>query len=74
MMYGFGTAMGAAGWVWMILGVIAVVLIVWLVLQATSPRREPPVDSAADTLRLRLARGEITPEEYEQTRRTLGLS
>ncbi len=74
MMYGFGSAMGAAGWIWMIFGVVAFVLIVWLVVQAAAPRREPQIDAAAEVLRGRLARGEITADEYEQTRRTLGLS
>lgn len=64
------------GWLWMGLmmllfwgGLIA--LVVWLV-RAAAPRSHPPSsDSAVETLRRRLAAGEITPDEYERTRKLL---
>jgi uncharacterized membrane protein len=34
-------------------------------------RRHPITDSVMDTLRLRLASGQITAEEFEQTRKVL---
>ena len=45
------------------LGVLAIRAIV-------APR--PHVDGALDVLRRRLAAGEITPEEFEKTKHTLG--
>lgn len=59
-----GWTMGIDGWLWMgawILAlVVAVALLVW------TPRRRSAGDEALDVLRSRLARGEISPEEFER--------
>ncbi len=71
-MTGIGWGMGAAGGIWMILGVVIVVAIIWFV-AALPGRDRSPVEDAGATLRTRFARGEISPEEYEQARRVLGI-
>ena len=50
--------------------IIAVVVLVW-VLRAARTDRPPDRESPHETLRRRLARGEITPEEYERTKHLL---
>ncbi len=61
------------GWLWMAAmmvlfwgGLLAIV--VWLIRGTARPHRS---DEALETLRRRLASGEITPEQFEQTKRTL---
>ena len=62
-----------AGWAWMIPGLVLfwvfVVGFILLMFGATRTRRDQ--DQALHTLRGRLAAGEITREEYEQTRKLL---
>ena len=65
-----------ASWAWMVpvmvlfwAFVIAFILV--LVRAASGRRAESDDDDAMSTLRRRLAAGEITREEYEQTRRVL---
>jgi uncharacterized membrane protein len=70
MMNGWGS-----GGVWMLLGMVLIAVIVvvgaWLIVrsnrvaQATGP-------TAIDTLSQRFARGEITKDEFEAAKRTLG--
>jgi uncharacterized membrane protein len=60
--------MGFEGWLW--LGIWALVLVVMVWLLVREPRRSQP-DDARTTLRARLARGEITPDEFERARRLL---
>ena len=64
-----GWTMGIEGWLWMgawILALVgAVVLLVW------TPRRRSARDEPLDVLRSRLARGEISPEEYLRARSLL---
>jgi len=60
--------MGLEGWLW--LGIWALVLVVMVWLLVREPRRTQPDDSRA-MLRARLARGEITPDEFERARRLL---
>ncbi len=55
------------GW---LLWIVVVVVLVW-VLRAARPERGPDRESPHETLRHRLARGEITPEEYERTKLVL---
>lgn len=74
MMNGAGWAMGAGGWLWMILGLVVVVAIVWLAVSATTVRRGSATDDAAQILKARVARGEINEAEYQQARRLLGMS
>ena len=77
-MMGYGFDGGAAGWIWMIGGLLVmigvVVLIVWAVgtmnRGGTSKELEQP--AALDILRQRYARGEITQQEFEQAKQTLG--
>jgi len=63
-----GWTMGREGWLWMGAWVLALVVMVWLLVR--EPRRSGR-DEALDTLRSRLARGEISREEFEAARRLL---
>jgi putative membrane protein len=77
-MMGYGFDGGGLGWIWMLGGLLLivgiVVLIVWAIGAAnrggTSREAERPV--ALDILRERYARGEITQQEFEQAKKTLG--
>jgi uncharacterized membrane protein len=60
--------MGLEGWLW--LGIWALVLVVMVWLLVREPRRPRPDDTRA-VLSARLARGEITPDEFERARRLL---
>ncbi len=73
MMTGFEWGMGLGGWLWMILGVALLVVIVWAVVAAIPGRNRSAADEAAHVLKARFARGEITPQEYEQARRLIGI-
>lgn len=70
---GFG-GMGVGGLLLMVfIGIVALLLITWVV-RTSSPRRDvlapvPPLDA----LKRRYANGEITSEEYERARRRIGL-
>ena len=61
-----GWSMGIEGWLWMgawILAlVVAVALLVW------NPRHAHESDEPLHILRSRLARGEISPHEYERAK------
>ena len=75
---GYGFDGGAVGWLWMFGGLLVmvgfVVLIVWAVgaVSRGSTNREPERPTALDILRERYARGEITQQEFEQAKKTLG--
>ena len=77
-MMGYGWDGGALGWIWMLGGLLVmvgfVVLIVWAVgaVSRGGTSREPERPAPLDILRERYARGEITQEEFEQAKRTLG--
>jgi len=73
MMTGFGWDMGLGGWLWMVIGIVLVVVIVWALVSAVSTRDRPAVEDAAQILKARFARGEISESEYEQARRLLGI-
>ena len=73
MMTGFELGMGLGGWLWMILGVVLVVIVVWALVTAVAGRDRPAAEDAAQILKVRFARGEITQAEYEQARRLLGI-
>ena len=74
MMWYYGA--GGAGWFWMMMvgmllfwgGVGA--LVVWVARRSRAPQHN--ADPALDILRRRLAAGEITPEDFEKTKRALG--
>lgn len=78
MMNGADWAMGLGGSLWMILvlvaGVAVVVALAWAAASAADGRRGSTAEDAAQILRARFARGEITEAEYEQARRLLGVS
>jgi uncharacterized membrane protein len=77
MMDGAGWAMGLGGSLWMVLvlvaGVAIVVALVWSV-SAAGGRRGSTTEDAAQILKTRFARGDLTQAEYEQARRLLGVS
>ena len=64
-----GWTMGLDGWLWMGAWILALVSMVWLLVRA--PARRPESDEALEVLRARLARGEITPDEFERARSLL---
>ena len=64
----FGWTMGLEGWLWMGIWVFVLVSVVWLLVR--EPRRSSR-DEAMDSLRTRLARGELSPEEFERAKRLL---
>lgn len=66
------------GWLGLILLVLVVGLVTWLVARAVTGRGAGGgsgggLDEADGILRARLARGEISAEEFAETRRVLGL-
>ena len=63
-----GWTIGLEGWLWMSAWAIVLVAVVWLLVR--EPRRSDR-DDALEQLRGRLARGEITPEEFERARHLL---
>jgi putative membrane protein len=66
MMYGW--SMGLEGWLWMGAWILVLTALVWLLVR--EPRR-PERDEALEILRARMARGEITIEEFEHARQVL---
>ncbi|MGK2850326.1 MAG: SHOCT domain-containing protein [Candidatus Limnocylindrales bacterium] len=73
MMFGLDWGMGGGGWLLMTLGVVLVVAVAWALASATPNRDRPVADDAAQALRTRFARGEITESEYEQAKRLIGI-
>jgi putative membrane protein len=65
----------SAGGFWMLAGMVLVALIVvvgaWLIVRSNRTMRAAG-PTAMDILSQRFARGEITKEEYEAAKRTLG--
>ena len=66
------------GWMWLVMGAgtltfwVVVILVVRALLPTRGPQSgAPPRPDALTLLKERLARGEVTPEEYEQRRRLL---
>ena len=62
------------GWLWMLPTMLlftagTIALLFWVVRAYTGSRR--PADPAIDTLRRRLAAGEISQDEFEKTKRIL---
>lgn len=73
MMTGIEWGMGLGGWLWMVLGIVLVVAVVWVLVTALVGRDRTSADDPAQILKARFARGEITQAEYEQARRLLGI-
>jgi putative membrane protein len=68
---------GGGHWVWMVLVVVLVLAflgaLLWMVARRPSEQGGThPTHSARQILAERLARGEITPEEYQERLRALG--
>ena len=63
-----GWTMGLEGWLWMAAWAAVLVVVVWLLVR--EPHRSTR-DDALETLRARLARGEISSDEFEKARRLL---
>jgi len=72
-MTGIGWDMGLGGWLWMILGVVLLIAVIWAVMAMIPGRGRPTTDDPAQILKTRFARGEISQEQYEQARRLLGI-
>ena len=74
MMFGYGYG-GPGGWLWMLGGLVVMVgivlLVVWAVGGAMRTRRDDGRPTPLEILRERYARGEITHEEFEQSRQIL---
>ena len=89
MMYGpgygygcYGNMMGGfGGWLFLLFGLLVlagiVLLVVWAVRSMGGSGQHhpaaPPVDDACAIARARLAKGEITKEQYEEICRALGV-
>ena len=64
--------MGGGGWAWfamtlmMLLGVAVIGLVVWVVARGGQPRPPSGLEGARAILAERLARGDITPEDYRE--------
>jgi putative membrane protein len=76
-MMGYGFDGSGVGWIWMFGGLLVMVgflvLIVWAIGAANrGTTREPERPTALDILRERYARGEITQQDFEQAKKTLG--
>lgn len=63
-----GLTLGFEGWLWMGIWILVLALMVWLLVR--EPHRSGR-DDALDILRSRLARGEISRNEFEAARRLL---
>jgi putative membrane protein len=61
-----GWSMGIEGWLWM--GAWMLVLVIVVALLVRTPRRHANGEAPLDILRSRLARGEISPDEYERAK------
>ena len=64
----FGWSMGFEGWLWMGAWILVLTVLVWLLVR--EPQRSDR-DDALDILRTRLAKGEISNEEFEHARALL---
>lgn len=67
--------MGVWGWLWMVAGLLfligGIVLVVWGIGEVSGRRGDAVGPNALELLRRRYARGEISPAEFEQAKRTL---
>ena len=63
-----GWSMGLDAWLWMGAWVVVLTVLVWVLVR--EPRRSGR-DEALDILRARLAKGEISSDEFEHARQLL---
>ena len=61
------------GWIAIALLIAVMAVVVVIVVAAMQRRGGQPLDEADAILRARLARGEISVEDYDRTRQALGL-
>lgn len=61
----FGWSMGLEAWAWMGVWILVIAVLVWFLVR--EPHRSEH-DDAMEILRARLARGEISSEEFERAR------
>jgi uncharacterized membrane protein len=61
------------GWIALALLIAVIAVVVVIVVAAMQRRGGQPLDEADAILRARLARGEISVEDYDRTRQALGL-
>lgn len=64
-----GWDMSAAGWIWMLVWVGALLLMVWLVVRR--PDQGPSAEDPLAILRARFARGEIDQDAFERAKDVL---
>jgi putative membrane protein len=72
-MYGFHGMGWGMGFGW-ILGIIALIVIIWLIVKAVNYSNQSHDDngkSALDVLKKRFAKGEISREEYEEMKKMI---
>jgi len=69
-MMGGGMMWGYGGWLSVITGLVLIIGLVTGVAYIVARGRQGQ-DAPLETLRVRLARGEITPEEYDRLRKVL---
>ena len=69
-MFDHGDHMDGWGWGWGILMMVVLIavtgLVTWAIVRSTQPTSGHPHDRAREILAERLARGEITPDEYRE--------
>jgi uncharacterized membrane protein len=63
-----GWTIGTEAWIWMGAWAVVLIVVVWLLVR--EPGRDERTDALA-ILRGRLARGEISPDEFERARSLL---
>lgn len=70
--YDGGHMWGGGGWSWlamtmmMVIAIALVGLVVWAIVRSTRPHQASGLEHARSILAERLARGEISPEEYRE--------
>ena len=56
--------MGPAGWIWMLIWIVALFFMVWLIVRP--PNGDQSAEDALSILRARFARGDISETEFER--------
>jgi uncharacterized membrane protein len=69
--FGLGCGVGLGGWLWMVVGIVLVGAIVWALVSSVSTRDRPAIEDAAQILKARFARGELSESEYQHARSVL---
>lgn len=66
MLYGDGSFMAGMHGLWWLFWLLVVGVLFFYGWRRLGEKRRPPHDTPLDILKHRLARGEITPEQYEE--------